>query len=417
MSVRTVRGRVVGVAVAAAVAGTALAGPAAAATTGQGPGQGPGQGGSGGHTATQAAMDADVKAGVPGVLGRAQDPDGVWSGSSGVADLGTQRPRLPQDRFRIGSITKSFVATVLLQLEAEKKLSLDDPVEEWLPGVVHGHGHDGSRITIRGLLNHTSGIYNYTEDPGFTEKVFGKGFLEHRYDTYTPRQLVRIAMRHQPSFEPGTGWSYSNTNYVLAGMIVEKATGRSYAGEIQRRVIRPLGLRSTTLPGTSVTPPGPHGRAYSKLYDESPDATVHDVTDLNPSLAGAAGEMISSAGDLNRFYSSLLRGRLLPDRQLKEMLTTVPTGEPGLDAYGLGISPMKLSCGVKVWGHGGGIHGSGSMAGATRDGRHSAAFNFNADWAGDSVAVLEAEFCGKLPEKGGAKPWPEAPARRAAQLR
>lgn len=346
------------------------------------------------HHATQGAVDALVRAGVPGALAQAQDRHGTWNGTAGVADLTTGRPRLPQDRYRVGSITKTFVATVVLQLEAEGRLDLDDTVERRLPGVVRGNGHDGRKVTVRQLLNHTSGIYDVTTDPGFQEKVFGPRFLEHRYDTWTPRQLVDIAMRHEPDFAPGTDWRYSNTNYLLAGMVIEKVTGRPYGKEIERRILKPLGLRATSVPGTDPRMPRPSGRAYSTLSAE-PGATVHDVTELNPSVAWAAGEMISDSADLQRFVRALLKGELLPHRQMKEMTTTVPMGEDMPSArYGLGVMVRKLSCGKEVWGHTGGIHGSGSGMVATRDGRHSLTSNVNGDWAGDTHAVVEAEFCG-----------------------
>lgn len=388
MGLRTVRTALVG-AVAAALATTGLA-TATAASSGQG---------AGGHGATRAVMEAGVKAGMPGVLGQVQDDHGTWNGSAGVADLTTHRRRLPQDRFRIGSISKAFVSTVLLQLEAEGRVDLDDTVERRLPGVVRGNGHDGSRITVRQLLNHTSGVFNYTEDPGIVEKLT-TGFPEHRYDTYTPRRLVAVAMKHRPDFRPGQGWHYSNTNYVLAGMIVEKVTGHTYAAEIEKRVIDRLGLRATTLPGTSARMPSPHGRAYSKL-STAPDAEIQDTTELNPSWGGAAGEIISTTGDLNRFYRALLGGELLPERQQKELLTTVPVRDGG--SYGLGISSATLSCGTTVWLHDGGIHGSISLAVSTADGRHTAAFNYNGDWTeGDFPGLVEAEYCGAKP--AGAAP-------------
>jgi D-alanyl-D-alanine carboxypeptidase len=377
MSVRTGLVAATAVAVAAALAGPAVAAPA----------------GTGRHGATRAAMDAAVKAGVPGVTATARDVGGTWSATAGVGDVRTHAPRGTADHYRVGSITKTFVSTVLLQLEAEGRLSLDDTVEKWLPGVVRGHGHDGRRITVRRLLNHTSGIFNYTADEDFARTYFLKdGFFEHRYDTKTPEQLVAIAMTHKPLFAPGASWSYSNTNYVLAGMVIEKATGHSYASEIRRRIIEPLGLRATSVPGTRTTLPRPSGRAYSKLARTTTGPT-YDVTELNPSLASSAGEMISDSADLNRFYTALLGGRLLPSRQLKEMKTTVKAdGIPGA-RYGLGLIDRELGCGVHVWGHDGGIHGSTSSAVTTADGRHSLAFNFNGDWSGDSDAVIEGEFC------------------------
>ncbi|MEU9186091.1 serine hydrolase domain-containing protein [Streptomyces sp. NPDC048484] len=348
------------------------------------------------HGPTRLAMDAAVKDGVPGVTAQVKDKYGTWKATSGVGDLRTkQQPRSAQDRYRVGSITKSFVSTVLLQLEAEGELSLDDTVDQWLPSVVSGNGHDGRRITLRQLLNHTSGIFDYTADDDFVRTYFLKdGFFEHRFDELSPEALVKIAMAHKPDFVPGTSWNYSNTNYVLAGMVIEKATGHAYGDEIRQRIIEPLGLGSTFVPGTYPKVPGPSSRAYGKLA-ESATGPTYDVTELNPSLASAAGEMISDSGDLNRFYSALLRGRLLPGKQLTEMKATVKVDQIPNAGYGLGLIERKLSCGVVVWGHGGGIHGSTSEAVTTADGRHSLAFNFNGDWSGNSDAVVEAEFCAK----------------------
>jgi D-alanyl-D-alanine carboxypeptidase len=347
------------------------------------------------HRATRQAVRAAVKDGVPGVTLTAKEGRKTWSTTAGVGNLRTHAPRSADDRYRVGSITKTFVATVLLQLEAEGRLSLDDTVEKWLPGVVHGNGHDGSRITLRQLLNHTSGIFNYTADETFGRTYFLKdGFLEHRYDTQSPEQLVATAMAHKPDFAPGTSWNYSNTNYVVAGMVIQKATGRSYGEEIRHRIIEPLHLTATSVPGTRVTVPKPSSRAYSKLARTATGPT-YDVTELNPSLASSAGEMISDSADLNRFYSVLLKGRLLPPKQLREMKTTVAVAELPGTGYGLALMDRELSCGVHVWGHDGGIHGSSSVAVTTADGRHSLAFNFNGDWSGDTGAVIEAEFCGK----------------------
>ncbi|WP_225799875.1 serine hydrolase [Streptomyces sp. NK15101] len=343
------------------------------------------------HAATQQALEAAVADGVPGAVAQARDGRDRWTGTAGEREGG--------DRYRVGSITKTFVATVLLQLQAEGRVDLDDPVEKWLPGVVRGNGHDGTKITVRQLLNHTSGVYSYTEDPAFQERVFGSGFLEHRYDTWTPRQLVSVAMAHEPDFAPGAGWNYSNTNFVLAGMVIEKVTGRPYGKAVENRIIKPLKLRATTVPGTRSTMPEPSSPAYSKLSRDV-NAPVHDVSDLNPSIAGAAGEIISDSRDLQTFYTALLKGRLLTKGGLKEMTATVAISPeyPNV-GYGLGLMKEKLSCGVEVWGHGGGIHGSSSLAQVTRDGEHSLAGNFNADWTGDTQKVVEAEFCGTVPKK------------------
>ncbi|MGW3107165.1 serine hydrolase domain-containing protein [Streptomyces sp. NPDC001100] len=378
MAVRAVVMGATAVALSVAVAGPAMATPAG-----------------GDHAATRQAIKAAVRDGVPGVTATVKDGGTTWSATAGVGNLRTGKPRSADDRYRVGSITKAFVSTVLLQLEAEGRLSLDDTVEKWLPGVVRGNGNDGGRITVRQLLNHTSGIYNYTEDEGFGRAYFTKdGFFQHRYDTKTPAGLVAIAMSHKPDFAPGTSWHYSNTNYVLAGMVIQKVTGHSYATEIRDRIINPLHLRATSLPGTKVTVPNPSSRAYSKLAEETTGPT-YDVTKLNPSIASSAGEMISDSADLDRFYGALLGGKLLPVKQLKEMQTTVPAGDSPTTRYGLGISDIKLPCGVHLWGHDGGIHGSSSVVVATPDGRHSLAFNFNGDWSGDAGAVVVGEFCGQ----------------------
>jgi D-alanyl-D-alanine carboxypeptidase len=284
------------------------------------------------------------------------------------------------------------VATVLLQLEAEGRLDVDDTVERWLPGVVREHGNDGRRITVRHLLDHTSGLYDYTSDQGFHDAHTGRAFLDHRYDTHTPGELVHIATAHPPLFPPGGGWNYSNTDYVLAGMVVRAVTGHGYAQEIRRRILRPLGLHATTLPGTTATLRGRHGRAYSRLYGPESGRRAHDVTAFDPSLAGASGEMVSTTGDLITFLRGLVGGRLLPDRQLAEMTDTVSSPEAHV-RYGLGLREERLPCGAVVWGHDGGIYGSQSTAFTTRDGRHAAAFNINGDWAGDAGKLLEAEFC------------------------
>ncbi|GAA3824059.1 serine hydrolase domain-containing protein [Streptomyces coacervatus] len=371
---------------ATAVALTAaLAAPAIAAAPARG---------AAGHDATRRAVEAAIADGVPGATLTAKDRHGTWSTTAGVGNLKTGAPRSAQDRYRAGSITKTFVATVLLQLEAEGRLSLDDKVEKWLPGAVRGHGHDGRAITLRQLLNHTSGVYNYTNDDTFIRDHFTKdGFSEHRYDRWTPEALLAVAMSHKPAFAPGTSWGYSNTNYLLATMVIKKVTGHAYGAEIRARIIEPLHLTGTSVPGNRVTVPQPSSRAYSKLAASTTGPT-YDVTTLNPSMAYGSGELISDSADLNRFYSALLRGRLLPPQQLKEMKTTVKVPIAAHARYGLGLADLTLPCGVHVWGHDGGIHGSSSQAVTTADGRHSLAFNFNGDWAADSDAVMAAEFCG-----------------------
>ncbi|MFJ8711974.1 serine hydrolase domain-containing protein [Streptomyces violaceus] len=371
---------------ATAVALTAaLAAPALAAAPGKTPG---------GHDATRQAVRAVVAGGVPGVTVTVRRGHGTWAATAGVGNLETGKPRSTADHYRVASISKTFVATVVLQLEAEGKLSLDDTVEKWLPGLVRGNGHDGRRITLRRLLNHTSGIFDYLRDPGFQQTYMtADGFMKHRFDQASPEELLAIAMANKPYFTPGTSFAYSNTNYILAARVIEKATGSDdYGDEIHRRIIAPLHLASTSVP-TRVTLPRPGSRAYSKLAKTATGPT-YDVTELNPRLAYGSGQMVSSSADLNRFYSALLRGRLLPPEQLKEMKTTVPSSRD-TSRYGLGLVDRKLSCGVHVWGHDGGITGSRSDVVTTEDGRHSLAVNLNGDWSGSTGGIIEAEFCGK----------------------
>ncbi|MFE5869469.1 serine hydrolase domain-containing protein [Streptomyces roseifaciens] len=348
----------------------------------------------GGHERTQAALDAAVKAGVPGALARVRDAHGTWNGSAGVADLRTERPRLAGDRFRAGSIGKPFTATVLLQLEAEHRLTLDDTVEKWLPGMVRGNGNDGRRITLRHLLQQTSGLFDYTGDPEVLRNLTTTAFLKHRYDRWTPRRIVRTATAHAPGFAPGTRYAYTPTGYVLAALVVEKATGRPYEEEVERRIIAPLGLRSTRLPRHERTVPAPAGRNYSRFSDD-PDHRLHDVTDFDPSLIRATGDLISTGADLDRFLTALLQGKLLPPAQQQELRTTVPTGEDSGASYGLGLFRYTL-CGTEVWGHTGLFVGTQSIAFVSADTRHSLVLNFNTDTVSDTDAagdVFQAEFC------------------------
>ncbi|GGV10221.1 serine hydrolase domain-containing protein [Streptomyces spectabilis] len=379
---KSTKAGVVGVA-AAALAATAFVAPAGAASDAPS-----------GHRATQRAMDAAVRAGIPGITAQARDGDGVWKAASGVGDLTSGAPRGKNDKFRVGSITKTFVATVLLQLESEGRLDLDDTVEHHLPGLVRGNGNDGNKITVRQLLNHTSGLFDYLADPEYSRTYMeGDGYLKHRYDTLPPKKHVRVALSHQPLFEPGAKHSYSNTNYVLAGLIVEKAGKRTYEKEVRDRIIGPLGLKHTSNPGNSIHLPRPSSRGYSKLFRSSPDR-IDDITEMNGSQGWADGDIISTAGDLTRFYSALLRGKLLPPKQLKAMKTTVAV--PGSSTrYGLGISRLRTGCGTTLWGHGGGMIGWLSMAVSTEDGRHQLAYNYNGDWETSHMPkIVDAEYCG-----------------------
>lgn len=379
------RACVVGLA-AVALAATVLTGPAAAA--------GDTAATASGHLATQRAIDGAVASGVPGVTAESRGAGGVWKSAAGVGNLETGTPRGKDDRFRIGSITNTFVATVLLQMSAEKKISLEDTVEQHLPGLVTGNGNDGSRITVRQLLNHSSGLFDYLADPEYGGTyAWGDAFLQHRYDTLPHEQRVRVALAHPPLSEPGAGLMFSHTNDILAALIVEKVAGRPYEEEVRARIIRPLGLRATSHPGDSALMPRPSSRGYAKVFPAQPDR-IDDVTELNGSQSWGDGDMISSAADLNVFFGALMRGKLLPQQQLREMKTTLADPYfPGA-SYGLGIERLTLSCGTTIWYHDGGTFGWISLSAFTEDGRHQFTFNFNGSWGAEAILpLLNAEYC------------------------
>ena len=238
------------------------------------------------------------------------------------------------DRFRVGSVTKTFVATVVLQLVGEGRLGLEDSVERWLPGVVP----NGAGITVRQLLNHTSGLFAYGGDSDFVMEA-----TRNPLRVWTPREIVAIATAHPPNFAPGEAWSYSDTNYFVLGLIVETATGRTLASELGRRIIAPLRLRATSLPSA----PRIAGR-HAHGYFLQP---LQDVSVGSPSFDWAAGGLVSNARDLAGFFRALLGGRLVRPELLRLMRTTVAAPLLGRGyAYGLGLQKVPAPCGA-LWGH------------------------------------------------------------------
>ncbi|GII32852.1 serine hydrolase domain-containing protein [Planotetraspora mira] len=330
-----------------------------------------------GHAEIQRALDQAVAdGGGPGIVAEIRDGHATpWFGTAGVADMTTGRKRQPREHFRVGSFTKAFTGTVVLQLAAEGKSTLDDTVATWLPGVVEESlGADGTEITIRQLLNHTSGL---------PDAILGQE---------TPRPE-----------EPGKRFIYSKVNYNLAGMIVERATGSTLVDEIERRIARPLRLTGTYLPGGEQTIRDPHARHYSKLGQTGSEAEIHDVTEMDLSWAWAAGGMISTTSDLHRFLSALLHGDLLPPAQQKEMFTTVSTEGSGWvpnTRYGLGVYSQTLPCGATVWGGGGFIQGSMSYVMGNRQGTRTMVSNVNGDWSDfleTFTKLFETGFCPDTP--------------------
>ncbi|KAB2350164.1 serine hydrolase domain-containing protein [Actinomadura rudentiformis] len=323
-------------------------------------------------TPTQLQRDADAlrETGAAGVLAEVRTPGGRAVARSGVADLKTGAPVHPDSYYRIGSTTKTFVATVALQLAGEGKLALTDTVERWLPGVVRGNDNDGTKITVRHLLGHTSGLPDYLDDVPLEKARTPEDFRRERFRTYSPERLVAMAMQHRPAFKPGRNWAYSNTNYILVGMIIEKASGRPWQQEVHERIIEPLGLRHTLIPGTSAHLPQPNMTAYRRLVPGGPEIDVSTVASGHPD-----GSLISTTGDVNTFFQALLGGRLLRPAQLRQMQRTrsaKPFQEIWRDAgYGLGLMKRRLACGDWVWFHGGGGWNYVTDNAVTPDGRRT----------------------------------------------
>ena len=256
------------------------------------------------------------------------------------ATAGSRRPA-PDERFRIGSVTKTFTAAIVLQLVEEARLRLDDTVERHLPGVVPS----GTEITIRQLLAHRSGLANATDFPDWLDRV-------GRSATTRPVDILRFAASQPMAFAPDAEWGYSNTNYIALGLVIEKVTGETYRQQLEKRILEPLDLDDTELP---------RARRVEGLDDAGE----------NPDLPWAAGALVSSTRDLARFFSALLSGDVVSESSLATMKERTVV-DPGTGfASGLGIFSNDLSCG-RAWGHDGGILDYATLVRATEDGERVA---------------------------------------------
>jgi D-alanyl-D-alanine carboxypeptidase len=341
------------------------------------------------HAKTSLQQDANalVAAGAPGVVLLTRDGSHTTSVTGGLGEISTNTPMRAADRFRVASIAKTYTATVVLQLVGEGKLRLTDTVERWLPGLVPG----GDAISIRQLLNHTSGLADFEYDPTVLAPYLA-GELSH---PWAPRKLVQIAVSHPPLFAPGTDESYSSTNYLLAGLIVEARTGNTLGRELSRRIFQPLHLRATSFP-TTARMPSPHAHGY--LIIKKPPAT--DVTGLYP-FPWAAGAIISNAADTATFYRALLAGRLLPPKMLRAMQVTHAQKHfdiPG-QRYGLGLARYSTACGT-AWGHNGAYPGYYAYNFTSTDGQRQAVIEVNADPTSvpkttllKSISLLAKAYC------------------------
>ena len=328
------------------------------------------------------------------VLARVDEPNSPpLMARIGTRTAGSTAPIPWNAHFRVASTTKTFVATVVLQLVAEKRLSLDDTVEHWLPGVVSGNGNDGSRITVGDLLRQTSGLYDYIDDPEIQDQLINH-FDENRYNTTPTADLVAVAMKHRPVFVPQPGgptrWAYSNTNYLLAGMIAEKAGGASWQDLVAHRIIAKLGLRNTSIPGLDPFLPDPHVNAYLTTAD----GKRLDVTEHSYQHTADSG-VVSTTADLNTFFRALADGRLLPAAQWREMRQTVQRTDDPEDVaempegtYGLGLRKIPLSCGGFYYMHEGDGVGVNTRPAVSADGSRAVTISITTTTAQPDLAAL-----------------------------
>ena len=318
-----------------------------------------------------------VKGGSPGAIVYVRTPTATRAGTAGYADRDAHVSMRAVDRYRIASVTKAFVSVLVLQLEAEGKLDIDYPVDKYLPAVVP----NGKVITLRELMNHTSGLFNYTDDSAFVNDPF-TSFSR----TWTPSELLAVAFAHPPNFAPGTNWSYSNTNYIVLGLVVEALTGKPIGQVLQERIFTPLGLTSTSFPLTiQLAPDLVHG------YVKVEGTPLIDITPgLNPTWGWAAGAIVSNPGDVATFYRALFTRKLLPATQLAEMESTTTTS----GTYALGIVSSSPSCG-RAFSHEGDFLGWQNIVYSTANGKRQAVVVVNVNYPDNRqlVSIAQRALC------------------------
>ncbi|MFF8394452.1 serine hydrolase domain-containing protein [Streptomyces sp. NPDC016172] len=376
---------VVGVAVGPSVLPAAASAPAASTTARPAAGQSP-------NPALEAAIAGLPTSDATAALVRVGGKEGTWHGSSGVHDLRTGRPADPAARFRAGSVTKVFTAAVALQLAQEGRLDLDRSARSYLPELIPASYED---VTVRQLLNHTHGI-PAPDFPGTTvEEVYANRFRIH-----DPRDMVRSATSKKREFAPGERQHYLNIGYTVAGLVIERVTHDSYERQVARRVLGPLGLRGTYFPGTNPRIVGPHNHGYQTMRLDDGTTGLRDVSVWGSTDAWAAGDIVSTTADLERFTRSLFRGRIVRGPLLQEMftlpdVTDFKTGKPA--AYSAGLS-MKVLGGREVWGKTGGRWGYNAAVASTRNGSRTLVYSVNStdakgqDMNSTAEALMVATF-------------------------
>lgn len=325
-----------------------------------------------GTEALQNRMDALVDEGVPGIAVLVSEDGESTTLTAGLSDLEAETALDPNDRFRIGSVAKPYVATVVMQLVEEGELGLEDTVEQWLPGTVP----NGEQITLRQLLRHQSGTADYGQDPRVLQPYI-EGDLGY---VWTPEELVEIANEQGSVFRPGEDVAYSNTNYALVGLIVEEATGNPLGEELRTRIFEPLELTDTSF-ATDGRIEQPYAHGY--LLGEGKPI---DATEVYPFYWGA-GNIVADVDDVARFYSALFQGDLVSPESLEEMKKTVPEN-PDV-AQGLGLVSGEFECG-RYYGHDGSAPGYFSAA-YTLDSGRQMVFLVNSVTLADTVGSPEAQ--------------------------
>ncbi|MFJ1543966.1 serine hydrolase domain-containing protein [Streptomyces sp. NPDC088246] len=320
------------------------------------------------YGAPDAKALAAAIAGLPGdtataALARLSGTSGAWRGSSGLHDLRSGSPADPDARFRAGSVTKVFTAATLLQLATEKRVDLDRPVRAYLPELIPAAYE---KVTVRQLLNHTSGLPS-ADFAGTTVEEW----YENRFLVHTPRGMVASATAKPPEFPAGKRQHYLNINYTVAGLLIERVTGHTYESEVTRRIIEPLGLHGTSYPGADPLIHGPHNHGYQTMRLDDGTTGLRDVSVWGATDGWAAGDIISTTADLERFTKALFRGRVVRGPLLEEMFTlpgpSVRDYESGAPAaYSAGLTSWRLG-GHEVWGKTGGRWGYNAGIGGTRD--------------------------------------------------
>ncbi|WP_049558320.1 serine hydrolase domain-containing protein [Nonomuraea sp. SBT364] len=327
----------------------------------------------------QSRLDAlTVSPALPGAVAHVRHPDGrTVTVVSGTAERGTKRPMPGADgRFRIASVSKSIIAATVLELADQGKVDLDEPIETYLPGVIRGEGMHGRDITVRMLLRQTSGLPDFT--PAADWSRIGK------------QDLLKVALSLEPT--PRGRFAYSNTNYLVLGMIVREVTGRDFRAVSRDLVLKPLGMRDTYWPAKGeLAIRGPHAHTYG-VHPVTPGDGPVDLTRLPGHAFGASGGLVSTPRDLDRFWraQSVKSGSYVRIDQ---------PGWPDGARYGYGVMRIPLSCGGTLWGHGGDVPGVSTFSGRDRAGRTATVYATGSANEGEArqklIAAFDAALCSR----------------------